>query len=298
MISPSNSFPGPDVWALCERFSLRLRRGGGLGVQGKPLAHGVTEGIDFRGFDDYTPGMDVRHLDWPLFVRTQRLYVRRYAEEAAGLLVVLVDGSGSMGVEGGQKWQRARDIAAVLVFTALRELHQVCLGVMHDGRPMWLPATGGLDFVAEAFNFLGALSPRGTTDLGQAVAALPARRVTGHAVVLSDFLDPAGVDTALVQLTQRGLTADLCRVRAPGELRLPSGGQDLADPEGHSVYQVRDDPADIARIRGRIEAHERALEASARRYFTPLYDVGVEGSLSQAIEAVLAHGGQTGRPAT
>ena len=294
MTSKSPSFPGPDVWALCEHFSLRLRRGGGLGVQGKPLPHGVTDGIDFRGFDDYTPGMDVRHLDWPLYVRTQRLYIRRYAEEAAGLLVVLVDGSGSMGVDGGQKWRRARDIAAVLAFTGLRELHQVCLGVMHDGRPLWLPATGGLDFVAEAFGFLGALGPRGTTDLGQAIAALPERRVSGHAVLLSDFLDPAGVDTALVQLARRGLTADLCRVRIPGELDLPPEGQDLSDPEGAGVYQVPGGAADITRIQGRIETHERALEASARRYYTPLYDVGVEGSLSQAVELVLAHGVRAG----
>jgi len=236
--------------------------------------------------------MDVRHLDWPLYARTRRLYVRRYAEESAGLLVVLADASGSMGIGGGDKWARVRDIAAVLVFTALRELHQVVLGVVHDGRPLWLPATGGLDFVTEAFDFLGALEPKGATDLAGALAALPKRRLTGHAVILSDFLDPNGLDPALRQLGQRGLNADLGQVRQQGELDCPLGLQSLGDPEGEGVYRLEMSSSKAQEIRSRIQRHDESVGAAVRRHHGRLFNLPVEDELGRSIETLLGQGGR------
>lgn len=256
-------------------------------MRGKPLPHGVTDGLDFRGFDDYAPGMDVRHLDWPLYARTNRLYVRRYAEESAGMLVILVDASGSMGIANQRKWRRARDIAAVMVFTALRELHQVVLGVVHDGRPLWLPPTAGLDFVTEAFDFLASIAPKGRTDLAGALAALPKRRLPGRAVILSDGLDPSGGEAAFAQCAQRGLGAELGLIRLEGELVLPSTSEAVSNPEGKGVCRVEPTAEAVAAFDARVRAHDEALWASARRYQCAVRTLSVDASLSSAVEQMM-----------
>jgi uncharacterized protein (DUF58 family) len=289
-------FPDPETLAICERFSLWLRQGGGLPIHGRPVPRGDAAGLDFEGFAEYAPGMDLRHLDWALYARTREFYVRTFADEGTGVLAVLLDGSGSMAVGDPPKWELARRLAAAIVFAGLREVHPVLLGIARGPRLEALPLRGGLSFAPSAFEFLGAARPEGPTDLGAAFGDLPTGRARGGAVVIGDFLDPNGPERAVRALSAAGWDVDLCRVTAPCELDLPAGGFAVHDPEGDGHRVVPHDRAERAEWAARVEAHRAALPAAARRQGALLVELTSDLSLGRALtryfEAVgLARGG-------
>jgi uncharacterized protein (DUF58 family) len=290
-------FPDAETLAVCERFSLWLRQGGGLPVHGRPVPGGETSGLDFEGYAEYAPGMDLRHLDWGLYARTRGFYVRTFADEGAGVLAVLLDGSGSMAI--GSKWALARKLAAALVFAGLREVHQVLLGVARGPRLHALPLRGGLSFAPSAFEMLGAARPEGRTDLAAAFTELPTGHARGAAVVIGDFLDPRGPAPALRTLAAAGWDVDVCRITEPGELDLPPAGAALHDPEGDGHLVVPDDPRERAAWAARVEAHRAELSVAARRHGALLVDLASDLSLPLALtryfQAVGAARGGPGR---
>lgn len=277
-------FPDAETIAVCERFSLWLRQGGGLNIRGRPRPSADLGGTDFVGFDEYSPGMDLRHVDWSIYARNRGLYVRRFADEGAGLLVVVLDASGSMGVGEPPKWPLARQLAAVLVFAALRELHQVLVAVVHEGRLLVLPPTGGLSFAPAAFRFLGERAPAGPTDLAGVLGDLPVAGTRGDAVVISDFLDPRGPETGLDTLRRQGFRVDLLRLAAPGEFQLPPGGAAVFDPEGPGHRPVPAEAAARAALQAKIEAFRAELATAAARHGSLLLDVQSDARLPVVLE--------------
>lgn len=281
------SFPDAETLAVCERYSLWLRQSGGVDVRGRPLPAGVSHGLDFDRFAEYQPGMDLRHLDWGLYARARKLYVRQFADEGAGTLIIVLDGSGSMALGDPPKWRLARQMAAVLAFAALREVHAVQLIVATGGAVRRLPTTAGLEFASAVFRFLDAQRPHGPTDLAAAAAAVAPSGQGGDVVFISDFLDPAGADRGVASLLAQGFRVDLCRIEAAGELELPPAGTVIVDPEGSGHRVV---PAGAARtaLMDRVQAHREALAHTAKRYAAPLVDLPHDGALARCLEVWLA----------
>lgn len=280
----SGRFPDAETLAICERFSLWLRQGGGFRVRGRPLPGGRAAGQDFEGFADYQPGDDLRHVEWPLYARTGELYVRTFADEGAGLVAVLLDASGSMAVGDPPKWVLARRLAAALSFAALRELHQLVVGVMRGPTLETLPLLEGVGAAQRVFDFLGRAAPGGPTDLGAAMGSLPVGGARGDAVVISDFLDPRGAATGLQALALRGVRTDLCRISAPGEFELPPPGAVLRDPESGAYAPVPRDAAARAALTDALATHRAALGEAARRHRAPLVEISSDQGLSAALE--------------
>ncbi len=269
---------------MCERFSLWLRQGGGLDVRGRPVRRGEVTGLDFEGFAEYVPGMDLRHLDWRLYARHRDFYVRQFADEGAGLLAILLDGSGSMAIGDPPKWRLARQLAAVLAYAALRELHQVLLGVIQDGRLHALPATGGPSFAPACFRFLADFEPGGPTRLASALGDLPVGGARGEAVLVGDFLDPEGPARGLDGLRAQGLRVDLCRITSRGEFERPAAGA-VRDPEGPGHRTIPRDRRRRAALEAAIDAHRDALPEAARRRGLPVLELDAGARLPDALTA-------------
>jgi uncharacterized protein (DUF58 family) len=290
-VTPPPTFPDPQTLAVIERFSLWLRRSGRLHVRGRPTRRGAPTGLDFLGYAPYRPGMDLRHVDWQIYARTGELQVRKFADESAGLLGVLVDASGSMAVGG--KWAQARAIAAALVHAALAELHEVLVGVAQGPTLEALPSSGGLSFAPAAFGLLRAAVPGGPTNLGSALAELPVQGGRGDAVIISDFLDPLGAARALEAVHAQGFRVDLVRITAPGEFELPHHGV-LRDPESDD-HRTTPSGTDRARALARLQAHQAALVRAAKEAEAVLVTIDAQTPLPVALttffEAITARRG-------
>lgn len=168
-------------------FRLRKRRQlRKKGVQATPSA-GFTR--EFRDHRHYTSGDDFRGVDWRLFARLERLFVRVYEEVQEFHVHILVDCSGSMGEPFGSKRVTALRLAAALAFLALASQHRVSLLALTSRVSRLLPPLKGEGHIHEVLRVLGELRFAGETELvGGLQGFRPPRDRRGIVFLLSDLL--------------------------------------------------------------------------------------------------------------
>lgn len=182
-----------------------IAQGEALGV----WASGVVEGFlagehrsPFRGFAvefvqhrEYSPGDDLRHLDWKVLARSERYYLKQYEQETNFVCHILVDGSESMSFAGARRESKLRfasRLAACLAYLVLWQRDAVSLALFDSDVREYVPRTSALASVHEMMRLLAAYqAAEGVkTDLGgvlHRMAASTPRR--GIVVVISDLLD-------------------------------------------------------------------------------------------------------------
>jgi uncharacterized protein (DUF58 family) len=179
---------------------------------------------EFAEYRAYTEGDDLRHVDWNLFARTERCYLKRYEGETNSHLMILLDASNSMqyGSRKPVKADYARYLAASLFYMAIRHQRDAAGVIVFDDevRDYVQPSTrhGQL---ARLFASLDQAEPRARTDFSKPLAhfqALLHRR--GIVIVISDFYEePESIVQALESLRYRGNDVVLFHLLDPQEIR-------------------------------------------------------------------------------
>lgn len=190
-----------------RRTFLGTRQGGHISLK---RGHGM-EFADYRAYD---LGDDPRHIDWGLYGRTEKLYVKRFQEEQDLSVLLLVDGSASMHVpERDGKWAMARDVALSLGYISLMQQDRVTVSV--PGVAMSPFYSGGSAFHSMS-RFLYSTQSGDQKELVRGVQHAVSRlRFPGVAVIISDFLMPIE-DIQSVGNTLRAKNLDILAVQILG----------------------------------------------------------------------------------
>ncbi|MEI6653973.1 MAG: DUF58 domain-containing protein [Verrucomicrobiota bacterium] len=216
--------------------------------------------VEFRDHRDYVQGDSLRHLDWKLFGRSERYFIKQFQEETSLRVHLVLDASASMAFRHSglsTKYEFARELAAAAAYLAHHQQDSFGLVIYDDHVRHWLPAKGGNRHVRNFLEALGSHQASGRTDTGKALEALAegmARR--GLVLMLSDLLDaPEAVFRALAHFRRRGHDVVLVHVLDPAELSLPFDGvSDFIDMETGERLE-----ADAALIR---RAYREAIGAA------------------------------------
>lgn len=211
-------------------------------------------GIEFADHRAYTPGDDLRYLDWAVYGRMNRLLLRLFEEEEDLYIYLLIDSSTSMRLgapSGGALLSRGPDgriaklgyaaqLAAALAYLGLSNLDRVAICDFADGLRGQLPPARGKGRIFKVFDFLSALRPDGQTDLAAGLSSFVHRtRRRGVVVVLSDFYDFAGYEEGLNLLRYHRFDVSVIQVIDPHESRPGLRGDlELADMETGERRQV------------------------------------------------------------
>jgi uncharacterized protein (DUF58 family) len=224
---------------------------------------------EFAEYRAYVPGDDLRHVDWNLFARTERCYLKRYRGETNSQLVVLLDASNSMQYTSGppKKMDYARFIAASLFYLAIRNQRDAAGLIVFDDevRDYVRPSTrqGQL---ARLFAGLEQAEPRARTDFGKPLRhfqELLHRR--GIAIVISDFYEePETIVRAIEPLRFHGNDVVLFHILDPEEIRpVLNGPALLVDLETDQEIEVIPEYAKTT-YRAKMEAHIEQLRSRTR----------------------------------
>ena len=174
--------------------------------RGEHLAGKGGTSTEFNDYRDYVAGDDMRYVDWNIFSRLNRPYVKQYRHEEEMHVVILVDASASM--QFGDKFLRARQLAACFAVMGLMNVEKVSIfACQHAGTtPLILsPCTGRIS-MKRVFKFLEDIPPGGDFPIEEAVeAVLVQHRGRGIAVLLSDFLTYGAMDRPMNMLFSAGL---------------------------------------------------------------------------------------------
>jgi uncharacterized protein (DUF58 family) len=186
-------------------------RGEHLGAKGGTS----TEFCDYR---DYTPGDDVRFVDWNIFARIQRPYLKQFHQEEELHVAVLLDASRSMQFEG--KLLLAQKLAAALGVLGLRGGEKVSATILSgsDGVRRMAPSRGR-GAQGKLFSFLEGLNGGGDVPVERGIESfLRQHHGRGVAVVLSDFLTDGDLRRSFNLLHNAGLKIFAVQILAPAEI--------------------------------------------------------------------------------
>src|SRR5581483_6657279 len=213
-----------------------LARYGGLALVARNTVEGFLTGVHkspYKGYSvefaehrQYFPGDEIRHLDWRVLAKTDRLYIKEYEEETNLKAYLLVDASGSMAYGGKHqtKFEYARHVAACLAYLMLHQLDAVGL-VTHDTRiRQIIPPRANAKHLLRVLQALDQTSPGGETSLAPLWHELAAHQIRrrGMVVVLSDCFDDLDrLLTALRHFRHRKHEVILFHVLAPEEIEFP-----------------------------------------------------------------------------
>jgi uncharacterized protein (DUF58 family) len=184
-------------------------------ARGEHLAAKGGASTEFCDYRDYTPGDDVRFVDWNIFARIQRPYLKQFHHEEELHVALLVDDSRSMAFEG--KLGLAQRIAAALGVLGLRSGEKVSVGAL--GSTARLPSSRGRGAQGKLFAFLESLEGRGDAPVERGIEAF-LRQHTGRgvAIIVSDFLTDGDLRRAFNLLHNAGLVPFAVQLLGPSEL--------------------------------------------------------------------------------
>jgi len=208
--------------------------------------------IEFADYRDYTRGDDLRRIDWNVFARLERPFIKLLEEEEDLAVHVLLDASTSMDWPHGDtladnKFTFARRVVAGLAHISLGSGDRLTVNALRGGISIgatWGPYRGRgrtLDLI----RFLSGVQASGSTDLNAALRDYAVRTSrAGLCLIVSDLLSPGGYQDGLAALQGRGHEIALIHVLSPDEVNPPMAGDlRLVDSETGVAQDVTVDGA-------------------------------------------------------
>ena len=221
----------------------------------------------------YSPGDDARAIDWNLFARLDRLFVKTMTREEAVPALLLVDVSASMAEPYPQKLQQALAMTAALADLSLALGHPVGIVPWARGPQQLLGPYTGEGELESIFLALGSLVPGGVSDLSATLSGIPQLRDYSHArvIVLSDFLFPADYGRDVESLLFQGFGVQAVQIIDDEEADYPlRGNLILVDPESGREAGIQADQRLLRRYRKLFAAHQAAVREIFVRAGAPL----------------------------
>jgi uncharacterized protein (DUF58 family) len=302
---------GPEFLASLERLRLVALRamGGGL-REGHRLGAYKGGQLEFHGHRAYTPGDELRYVDWNSYARLGKPFVKEFAREEAGVLHLLLDATPSMALGTPTKWTFARRVAALFVHVALasKDVARVYMFRSDNEALEHFPLRGARAGTREFLAFLEAAEVDGPiqgegTGRDARTTELPARGALANAVteflrtspkrgrviVVSDFWqEEQEIVAAVSRLAGAGFDVAALHVLAPEELLPRAEGELLArsvEEDGEVEVSAGSDlPARYSR---ELEAHCRSVEETFRRRGGNYLRAGSDTSIESVLIAAL-----------
>lgn len=285
-----------------EQLELLARRRSRSAGKGERRSKARGQSVEFADHRSYVPGDDLRHLDWNLYGRLDRMFVKLYEEERELPVQVFLDASESMTFGTPPKFELARRLAAAIGYIALCGFDRVTVRVFPapgagagagveeaDGvsgemaRRAALRGVRGKKSALTFFENLARVTAGGEANFGESLrrGAVEVRQA-GAAVVLSDLLDPRGYEAGLEALVTRGFQVSVVQILAPEELSPTTFGDlRVVDSETGAEQEVTFGKYRLKAYRQVVENYTQKLREYCRgrgiRYFRAASDVSLEG---------------------
>jgi uncharacterized protein (DUF58 family) len=232
-------------------------------MKGDRLSKRKGRGSEFADFRPYTVGDDLRFLDWNLFGRLDRLFLRLFLEEEDLHVHLIVDTSRSMDTGEPAKLRYAKQVAAALGFVGLVNMDRVAVHAVGGRTTASSPIFRGRPSLWRMLKFLDGLAADDAGDFNKSLRAF-AMRATGRgvAIILSDFFDKDGYEEGLKYLTARSLDVYAIQILAAEEIDPTLAGDlKLTDIEDGDEAEVTISAPLLDRYRATLAAFRNQLGA-------------------------------------
>ncbi|MBC03062.1 MAG: DUF58 domain-containing protein [Phycisphaerae bacterium] len=234
-------------------------------VQGERRSKRRGQSVEFADFRPYVAGDDLRFVDWNIYGRLDRLFLKIFLEEEDLSLHVVLDASASMNWGDPSKFEFARRLAMALGYIGLTNQNRVSMsafgGIDRDGNPAGLQRLSNLRGrrrTHEVGKWLIDLEPGGGDEFENAMKTIAlSRQGRGVMVVISDFLHKGGFETGLRYIAGRGYDVFAMQLLSPQEIdplaHGMSGDLRLVDLEDDDQAEVTVNAAVLRGYKDRLD---------------------------------------------
>lgn len=252
----------PTFVRKLDRLALLTRQAMVGNLQGERRSPRRGSSVEFADFRPYTPGDDIRQIDWNLYARMERFFLKLYVAEEELTLHLLIDNTASMDWGEPNKLRFARQVAGAFGYIALANLDRVTVTAFASDGGRVLPGVRGKRGAFPLFDFLQKMpAGRGSSFVESCKRYARAARNGGPLVLCSDLMDP-NWEEALRALTSRPFEITLLHTLAPQELRPEIDGDfRLIDAEGGESIELTADLEAMRRYEENLQQWRGAIEA-------------------------------------
>jgi uncharacterized protein (DUF58 family) len=188
-------------------------------MKGERRSKRKGQSVEFADYRNYVKGDDLRFLDWNLYARLDRLFIRLFMEEEDLHFYVLIDNSLSMDFGKPSKLHYAKQVGAALAFVGLVNLDRVVVEAFNERLTQSLPAVRGRKSLWRVLDFLQKIEPAGPSNMRESLRTFSIKSSgKGIVVLLSDFMDKAGYEDALRYLVARQFDVYVIQVLCQEEI--------------------------------------------------------------------------------
>lgn len=256
----------PELLAQLERLELVTRKVFRGRMKGERRSRRKGQSVEFADFRNYVPGDDLRFIDWNLYARLEKLFLKLFLEEEDLHFYALIDASASMSFGEPTKLQFAKQLAASLGFIGLCRADRVKIEALGGARTQPGPVLRGRQSLWRMLQYVEALEPGMNAPLAAGVKDFCLQNSgKGILVLISDLLDKTGYESALRFLLAQDLDVYVIHILSPEELEPDiKGDLRLVDCEDRDI-------AEITVSRPLLDRYRRTLAAfidGAREFCT------------------------------
>ena len=230
----------PQLLAQLERLELVSRKVFRGRMKGERRSKRKGQSVEFADFRQYVPGDDLRFIDWNLFARMERLYLKLFLEEEDLHFYALIDASTSMDFGEPTKLQFAKQLAASLGFIGLCRADRVKIESLGTSSRQPGPTLRGRASLWRMLEYLEGIEPGENVSLAEGVKNFCLRNHgKGILVLITDLMDKEGYEKALRFLVTQQMDVYLLHVLCPEELAPEvKGDLKLIDSEDDDIAEV------------------------------------------------------------
>ncbi len=282
-----HKYLNPDVVSKLASMDLRARlvvEGFMTGLHKSPY-HGFS--VEFAEHRQYMPGDDIKHVDWKVYGKTNRFYVKQFEEETNLKSYILLDASASMGYSshGLSKLQYASYLSAALAYLMMRQRDAVGLVTFDEQIRRFLPPKSVTTYLNEILLELDRTTHSARTDIASALHQMADRiQRRGLVVLFSDLLDePEKVMSGLKHFRYQNNEVIVFQILDPYEISFDFT-QDAIFRDLESGEEINTQPWHIrSDYRGQVTKFNEAYKKFCREHQIDLISLTTESTFDRAL---------------
>lgn len=230
----------PELLSQLERMELVSRKIFRGRMKGERRSKRKGQSVEFADFRNYVAGDDLRFIDWNLYARLDKLFLKLFLEEEDLHFYALIDGSSSMSFGDPSKFQYAKQLAAALGYIGLCRADRVKLEILDSSPVNSAPVLRGRSSLWRMIEYLDNVEAGNNCTLADGVKSFCMRNTgKGIFILISDLMDKTGYEKALKYLVSRNLDVYVIHVLSQPEIDPDiTGDLKLVDCEDADIAEI------------------------------------------------------------
>ena len=252
----------PGFMAKLDRLDLLSRKMLSGKMKGERRSKRRGQSVEFADFRNYVVGDDLRFIDWNVYARLEKLFLKLFLEEEDLALYILCDMSASCDYGSPNKAHYIKQVAAALGYVGLVNYNRVTIASISDTVVADSGGLRGRRNVSRMIDFIDKMQPGGTSDFAESCKKFALRnRSKGVMVVVSDFFDKSGFENGLRYVTGGRYDLFAVHVLSPQEIEPDlKGDLKLVDLEDADAAEVSVTSQLVKRYKANLNAYCLALK--------------------------------------